>query len=271
MAFHEELFPLRIALGAAVETYYSTAIHETDSPHEERIGRWTQARRRYDAGLGVQTKEQAEEVYRFFLARRGTEIGFRFRDYLDWSTGLWGTEDPTPTDVVIGTGDDSTTTFQLVKKYSDGTVTRTRTITKPIAGTVRVAIDGVEQTSGWTVDTTTGIVTITSAPVTDEEITAGFRFDVPGRFAQELGDGLRLLLSSRRLRTVPSIPIIELLDEEPVQGEFFFGGSGAGVVLAASPRLAPACPDAPPATRTASPGLSTAPPQTIFSSYTSSL
>ena len=38
-----------------------------------------------------------------------------------------------------------------------------RTITKPVAGTVKVYLDGVEQLSGWSVDTTTGLVTFGTA------------------------------------------------------------------------------------------------------------
>jgi hypothetical protein len=34
-----------------------------------------------------------------------------------------------------------------------------------VAGTVKVYLDGVEKTSGWSVDTTTGLVTFSTAPV----------------------------------------------------------------------------------------------------------
>ena len=60
---------------------------------------------------------------------------------------------------LIGTGDDAETQFQLVKRYPSGSVVEVRTITKPVAGTVRIYLDGVEQLSGWSVDVTTGIVT----------------------------------------------------------------------------------------------------------------
>ncbi len=57
-----------------------------------------------------------------------------------------------------------------------------RTITKPVAGTVQVYLDGVEQPSGWSVDTTTGLVTFGVPPTLGVEVTAGFEFDVPVRF-----------------------------------------------------------------------------------------
>jgi uncharacterized protein (TIGR02217 family) len=51
-----------------------------------------------------------------------------------------------------------------------------------VAGTVRIALDGVELASGWSVDATTGIVTFAAAPGAGVAITAGFEFDVPVRF-----------------------------------------------------------------------------------------
>jgi uncharacterized protein (TIGR02217 family) len=51
-----------------------------------------------------------------------------------------------------------------VKRYPSGSVVEVRTITKPVAGTVRVYKDGVEQLSGWSVDVASGIVNFTTAP-----------------------------------------------------------------------------------------------------------
>jgi hypothetical protein len=50
------------------------------------------------------------------------------------------------------------------KHYPSGSVIEVRTITKPVAGTVKVYLDSVEQLSGWPVDTTTGLVTFGTAP-----------------------------------------------------------------------------------------------------------
>ena len=48
-----------------------------------------------------------------------------------------------------------------------------RSIAKPVTGSVRVALAGVEQMSGWSVDTTTGLVTFAQAPGAGVAITAG--------------------------------------------------------------------------------------------------
>jgi uncharacterized protein (TIGR02217 family) len=51
-----------------------------------------------------------------------------------------------------------------------------------VAGTVKVYLDDVEQLSGWSVDTTTGLVIFSTAPAVGIEVTADFEFDVPVRF-----------------------------------------------------------------------------------------
>jgi uncharacterized protein (TIGR02217 family) len=45
---------------------------------------------------------------------------------------------------LLGRGDDAQIQFQLVKRYPSGSVIEVRTITKPVAGTLRVYKDGVE-------------------------------------------------------------------------------------------------------------------------------
>jgi uncharacterized protein (TIGR02217 family) len=46
---------------------------------------------------------------------------------------------------LLGTGDDTQTQFQLVKHYPSGSVIEVCTITKPVAGTVKIYVDGMEQ------------------------------------------------------------------------------------------------------------------------------
>jgi len=94
-----------------------------------------------------------------------------------------------------------------VKRYASGSQTWSRTITKPVAGTVRVARDGAEQLGGWSVGTTTGLVTFDSAPAAGVAITAGFEFDVPVRFDT---DALDVTLDLERLGSITSIPLLEI-------------------------------------------------------------
>jgi len=145
-------------------------------------------------------------VVAFFEARNGRLYGFRWKDWGDYKSCLpSGT--PSATDQTIGTGDGTTGAFQLVKAYSSGAQTWTRSITKPVAGTVTLALDGVMQNTGWSVDTTTGLVTFTTAPASGATITAGFEFDVPVRFDT---DQLDVTHDLERLGSITSIPLIEV-------------------------------------------------------------
>ena len=64
-----------------------------------------------------------------------------------------------------------------------------------------------EQLSGWTVDTTTGLVTFDAAPAAGVAVTAGFAFDVPVRFDT---DALDVTLDLERLGSITSIPLLEI-------------------------------------------------------------
>ena len=101
----------------------------------------------------------------------------------------------------------TTTTFQLMKRYTSGAQSWTRAIAKPVAGSVHIAIGGVEQLSGWSVDTMTGVVIFSAAPGAGIAVTAGFEFDVPVRFDS---DALDVTLDLERLGSITSIPLLEL-------------------------------------------------------------
>jgi uncharacterized protein (TIGR02217 family) len=157
---------------------------------------------RFDAGPGVRGDAELETLIAFFRARRGPAVGFRFRDSYDFSsaamTGAAGA-----TDQDIGFGDGVNCVFALVKHYGEG---ETRRITRPVAGSVRVAIDGVEQIGGWTLGES-GNVTFGSPPGNGAIVTAGFEFDVPVRFAE---DRLEVNRASFLAGEAPSVPLIEI-------------------------------------------------------------
>ncbi|MEO1961058.1 MAG: DUF2460 domain-containing protein [Paracoccus sp. (in: a-proteobacteria)] len=206
MAFHEVRFPDDISRGARGGPERRTQIVELASGDEERNASWANSRRRYDVAYGIRRVDDLAAVVAFFEARNGRLHGFRFKDWGDYKSCL-PSATPSPTDQAIGTGDGATTAFQLVKRYASGNQIWTRTITKPVAGTVRVALDGAEQVGGWSVDTTNGVVTFGTAPAAGVAITAGFEFDVPVRFDT---DALDVTLDLERLGSITSIPLLEL-------------------------------------------------------------
>ncbi len=206
MAFHEVRFPDNISRGARGGPERRTQIVELASGDEERNASWADSRRRYDVAYGIRRADDLAAVVAFFEARNGRLHGFRYKDWADYKSAL-PLQAITATDQQIGTGTGSLQTFQLAKRYTSGAQTWVRTIAKPVAGTVRVALGMVEQMSGWTVDTTTGVITFTTAPANGVIVRAGFEFDVPVRFDS---DSLDVTLDFERLGTNTAIPLLEI-------------------------------------------------------------
>ena len=206
MAFHEIRFPDNISRGARGGPERRTQIVELASGDEERNASWANSRRRYDAAYGIRRADDLAAVVAFFEARNGRLYGFRWKDWGDYKSCL-PSGVPAATDQGIGTGDGTASAFQLVKAYTSGGQSWIRTITKPVSGTVQVALDGNAQASGWSVDTTTGLITFTTAPASGVIVSAGFEFDVPVRFDT---DQLDVTHDLERLGSITSIPLIEV-------------------------------------------------------------
>jgi uncharacterized protein (TIGR02217 family) len=146
-AFHEVLFPLDVALGSRGGPERRTEIVTTGSGREERNARWAHARRRWNAGYGVKSLDALSAVVAFFEERRGRLYGFRWRDRLDHSSSLPGVS-TAPGDQVIGTGNGEQASFQLIKTYGSEYAPYQRPILKPVAGSIRVAVNGAEAEEG---------------------------------------------------------------------------------------------------------------------------
>lgn len=210
MGFHDVRFPLDIALNAQGGPERLTDVVTLASGREERNARWAHARRRYNAGYGVKSRADMRAVLAFFEERRGRFHSFRWRDALDFSSAPDGGA-PAATDQVLGTGDGVQTGFHLRKRYGASFDPYWRTITKPVAGSVSVAVDGsVLPPAGYAVDTATGLVTFETAPGAGVAVSAGFTFDVPVRFDT---DRLDIELSGFDAAIAPHIPLIEVIGE----------------------------------------------------------
>jgi len=208
MSFHDVRFPTAISFASSTGLERRTEIVRLVNGHEERNTPWEQARRRYDAGLGVRSRDDLDLVLAFFEARRGPLYGFRWLDWLDHQSAA-PSAGIAPTDQAIGIGDGALREFQLAKRYGPPPLGLVRPITRPVDGSVVVALDGVEQTAGsdFTVDPASGLVSFAAPPAPGAEITAGFAFDVPVRFDSDI---LEVTISAFEAGEVPSIPIVEL-------------------------------------------------------------
>jgi uncharacterized protein (TIGR02217 family) len=201
MSFHEVRLPARLAFGSTGGVERRTEVVTLASGFERRSTPWAHGRRRYLIGAGVRSLDDAAALVAFFEARRGRLYGFRFRDFADFkSCAPSGTI--SPIDQALGVGDGETTVFALAKAYGD----LARPVTKPVDGTVRVAVDGVEVTA-VSVDATTGLVTFEDPPGEGAVLTAGFEFDTPVRFD---ADRIDVTLESFEAGRVVAVPLIEL-------------------------------------------------------------
>ena len=209
-AFHEVRFPLDLALGARGGPERRTEIVTTATGREERNARWAGSRRKFDVGYAIRTIDRLAEVVAFFEERRGRLYGFRFRDRLDYTSGFKNAA-PQPQDQPIGVGDGTNARFQLVKYYGNAFAPYAREIAKPVPGSIRLAVNGVEKVNGthFDVDSTLGRVTFRAGhiPAAGAPVTAGFTFDVPVRFDT---DFLEVDLAAFEAGAIPAIPLIEI-------------------------------------------------------------
>jgi uncharacterized protein (TIGR02217 family) len=199
MAFIESpRFPDCIARGAQGGPEWNTVVVVSQSGAEIRNSSWTYPRHRWDVAFGVKTRIDFEALRAFFMAARGRLKSWRFKDHTDYSATH-------TTGVVTGL---TSTTFQMFKRYASGSLNVDRIIKKPVSGTVEVRVSGAVVTA--TVATTTGILTIASAPAA-ANVTWSGEFDVPMRFdTDRLQARIEDVNTSKGLLHVwDSIPIVE--------------------------------------------------------------
>jgi uncharacterized protein (TIGR02217 family) len=202
--FDDVLFPVGVGREASVEPGFSTAIVETAGGAEQRNADWADARMRFDAGPGVRGEAELQDLISFFRARRGAAQAFRFRDPLDHSSnGMTG--EPGADDQLLGVGDGACTDFPLTKFYGE----QVRRITRPVAGSVRVSVGGVERIGGWML-TAGGVVSFAEPPADGEDVRASYLFDVPVRFEE---DRLRVSRATFLAGEAASVPLVEVRED----------------------------------------------------------
>lgn len=202
MAFHDVQLPVNIEKGVKGGPGFNTTILELSSGFEKRNINWSRVRGRWDISYGIDSKEDNEAVLAFFYARQGRAHSFRFKDWTDFEIGVDSTD--TPQDIAIADG--VFVDFQITRRYVSGAFTFAREVTRLVAGTTRVFIDGAEQFADFTVDDNTGVVNFDTAPLNLEVIGIICEFDIPVRF-----DSDQLDLTGIR-DTVYDIPGLDILE-----------------------------------------------------------
>lgn len=208
MSFHDVRFPASLSFGSVGGPERRTDVVTLANGFEERNTPWAHARRRYDAGLGLRSLDDIEELIAFFEARQGQIYGFRWKDWSDYKSAR-PTVDLDFRDQVIGLGDGVRTQFQLLKNYRSGETAYQRPIAKPVAGTVRLGLgqEEIKESIDFTLDTTSGLVSLSHPPEQGIEVVAGYEFDVPVRFDT---DRILTSVASFQAGDVPNVPVVEV-------------------------------------------------------------
>lgn len=197
MAFHNVRLPDDVERGAKGGPRFKTKVLPLSSGHEKRNIDWENSRGEWDVGYGIQYAVDLTRVINFFYARRGRAHSFRFKDWTDF----------TMTGSFIALGDGTTTVFQTYKTYEDSAgFLYQRPITK-LVGSQILYIDNVIVPSGYSIDVNTGLITFTSPPILNGEITMDSDFDCHVRFDSDMLD-----ISAETFETgaIPAIKILEL-------------------------------------------------------------
>lgn len=184
--FQDVLFPKQLAYGFAGGPEWRVDIAQLASGHEVPNLSWSHSRRRYTSEISRRPAAEIREILAFFEARRGPFYAFAWPDHLDFSSAAPELDQNViaPTDQLLGLGDGTKTTFDLIKTYGGSApVPYQRRIYLPIVSTLRAAIAGVE--TAVTVSRVAGTITFASPPAPGDAVTAGYHFNVPVRFGGE--------------------------------------------------------------------------------------
>lgn len=186
-------FPDSMGFHSTSSTEFKTDVVVLNNSFEQRNAKWSHPLHRYDVASGIKTEAEISAILHFFNSVRGRFIGFRFKDWLDYSSASILGKPITAMDQLIGIGDGQQREFPLTKTYQAGMLSQVRRIHKPVENTVLIAVNH-KIDPRFTVNTATGMVILSDEydpPCSGDFVTAGFAFDVPCRFdTDQLSIGL---------------------------------------------------------------------------------
>jgi len=224
MAFDDVPFPMNIAVGLRSGPEREVEIVGARAGLEVRNLARAASRRRYEIAIPADEAPAQDALLHFWEGRRAALNSFPLLDPGDHKSSAPGTA-IAATDQAIGTGDDSTVAFQLVKVYDLGGNPWSRTLLHPITATVLIALDGTPILAsaspfGWSVSRTTGLITFNAPPAGGVAITAGFhfhttvRFERPGLIANwTVGAGAGFTDDATAVADFPDLTMLEVLGE----------------------------------------------------------
>lgn len=246
MGFHNVVFPIDISYGSVSGWGFDHSVVELKSGATEYVSHHSDMRHIFDVAWGVRDWADANRIKKFYSARGGLSNSFLYVDPFDINTS----SDPSAVGIGTPTGDDvvvvpdataSQSTFQLIKRYTDGGIEHIRTIRHPApAGSVLVLgkaavaapiikVDGVTktETTDYTIDYSTGIVTMGAGDLLTENavVTAGFSFYERVRFGAEVDRVLAMNASTfGTTSTRAPIPLVAEIQGVSHRDELDHGG-----------------------------------------------
>lgn len=193
--FLDQRFPTSISYGAVGGPGYSTNIITLSSGVEGRNQNWSTARCAYNAAKGCSTDQDKKDLIAFFRIAKGKANTFRWKDWSDYTaSGVEGVFDHI-----------SGATYQFQKEYVLGSDSELRDIFLPIDVIIHAGATLLTETTNYTYDRTTGILTLVGSPGTPTVWTGSF--DVLARFDT---DTLQLVGEDFDYFKTQNIPIIEV-------------------------------------------------------------
>lgn len=168
--FHNVELPLWLTQYLNGGPTFNTVIATSKSGYEFRKPGLQIPIYRYKAVNCPLNRIEYEQLVSFFNSRQGRVFAFKLRDYFDYLAN----------DQVIGIGDNTTKTYQLVKAYSDSSHGFIRTITLPVKGTVELMIN--KKPIEANIDYNTGKVELKAPLQKGEILSANFEFNIKVRF-----------------------------------------------------------------------------------------
>lgn len=224
--------PLEMAEGSLFGPVHRLLVLSGEEEVTERLD--VQAGTRLTASIGYRYRPWTEiqRLMAFFWGRRGRYASFQVRDPSDYRA-------ETPS--LAGTGNGTVATFPLRKAYISGVGVEYRRIYRPVSG-VRVYLDAIVQTSGYTLNSTRGEVTFTTPPAVGVEVaTACDEFDTLVRFDTDI---LEITMDAPDVASVSGLELTAVTDE-PVAMTYQVGQVGRAVGQVAGcgvPGFAPPAP-----------------------------
>lgn len=172
MSFIDARLNSRYRYGFVGGPNWNTLVTQLQSGRNRKRKAWAMPHHKYTANYATLNAAEKDELLNAFMAAGGSFSSFRFKDWNDWQAF----------DQVIGEGDGTSDPMQLVKHYTFGPTTFTRTITLPLNTIVK---DEDGNTLAVTVAPTTGLVTPDAPWPSGKDIIASFDFDVRASFSQD--------------------------------------------------------------------------------------